>query len=213
MHLIHRGIVSKKYHENLLKSFEQSFKKGFGIETDIHATKDNEFICFHDFTLTRIFKRKESVKNLSYLKIKNISEKQKKPVPLLKELLKSSKNRYFLFIEIKPTFSIEQLKKLLNETKKYKKCVFISFKHENIFNILKLNKKTKVGLSFSPPTSVQSIIQKSKNKKIDCLILDKFYLKNKKINEIKLNKYFYTVRKRSEFKKYSKENNLIFENI
>ena len=213
MHLIHRGIVSKKYHENLLKSFEQSFKKGFGIETDIHATKDNEFICFHDFTLTRIFKRKESVKNLSYLKIKNISEKQKKPVPLLKELLKSSKNRYFLFIEIKPTFSINQLKKLLNETKKYKKCVLISFKHKNIFNILKLNKKTKVGLSFSPPTSVRSIIQKSRNKKIDCLILDKFYLKNKKINEIKLNKYFYTVKKRSEFKKYSKENNLIFENI
>ena len=213
MHLIHRGIVSKKYHENLLKSFERSFKKGFGIETDIHATKDNEFICFHDFTLTRIFKRKESVKNLSYLKIKNISEKQKKPVPLLKDLLKSSKNRYFLFIEIKPTFSIKQLKKLLNETKKYKKCVFISFKHKNIFNILKLNKKTKVGLSFSPPTSVRSIIQKSKNKKIDCLILDKFYLKNKKINEIKLNKYFYTVKKRSEFKKYSKENNLIFENI
>ena len=213
MHLIHRGIVSKKYHENLLKSFEQSFKKGFGIETDIHATKDNEFICFHDFTLTRIFKRKESVKNLSYLKIKNISEKQKKPVPLLKELLKSSKNRYFLFIEIKPTFSIKQLKKLLNETKKYKKCVLISFKHKNIFNILKLNKKTKVGLSFSPPNSARSIIQKSKNKKIDCLILDKFYLKNKKINEIKLNKYFYTVKKRSEFKKYSKENNLIFENL
>ena len=212
MHLIHRGIVGKKYHENLLKSFEQSFKKGFGIETDIHVTKDNEFICFHDFTLTRIFKRKESVKSLSYLQIKNISEKQKKPVPLLRELLKSSKNRYFLFIEIKPTFSNKQLKKLLNETKKYKKCVFISFKHKNIFNILKLNKKTKVGLSFSPPTSVRSIIQKSKNKKIDCLILDKFYLKNKKINEIKLNKYFYTVRKRSEFKKYS-ENNLIFENI
>ena len=213
MHLIHRGIVSKKYHENLLKSFKQSFKKGFGIETDIHATKDNEFICFHDFTLTRIFKRKESVKNLSYLKIKNISEKQKKPVPLLKELLKSSKNRYFLFIEIKPTFSIKQLKKLLNETKKYKKCVFISFKHKNIFNILKLNKKTKVGLSFSPPNSVRSINQKSKNKKINCLILDKFYLKNKKINEIKLNKYFYTVKKRLEFKKYSKENNLIFENL
>ena len=213
MHLIHRGIVSKKYHENLLKSFEQSFKKGFGIETDIHATKDNEFICFHDFTLTRIFKRKESVKSLSYLQIKNISEKQRKPVPTLKDLLKSSKNKYFLFIEIKPTFSIKQIKKLLNETKKYKKCVFISFKHKNIFNILKLNKKTKVGLSFSPPNSVRSIIKKSKNKKIDCLILDKFYLKNKKINEIKLNKYFYTVRKRSEFKKYSKENNLIFENL
>ncbi|MDC3145552.1 glycerophosphodiester phosphodiesterase family protein [Candidatus Pelagibacter sp.] len=213
MHLIHRGIVSKKYHENLLKSFEQSFKKGFGIETDIHATKDNEFICFHDFTLTRIFKRKESVKNLSYLQIKNISEKQKRPVPLLKNLLKSSKNKYFLFIEIKPTFSMKQLKKLLSETKKYKKCVFISFKHKNIFNILKLDKKTKVGLSFSPPNSIQSIIQKSKDIKINCLILDKFYLKNKKVMELKINKYFFTIKKQSEFKKYSKGNNLIFENL
>ena len=213
MHLIHRGIVSKKYHENLLKSFEQSFKKGFGIETDIHATKDNEFICFHDFTLTRIFNRKESVKNLSYLQIKNISEKQKKPVPLLKNLLKSSKNKYFLFIEIKPTFSIKQIKKLLNETKKYKKCVFISFKHKNIFNILKINKKAKVGLSFSPPNSIQSIIQKSKDIKINCLILDKFYLKSKKVMELKINKYFYTIKKRSEFKKHYKGNNLIFENL
>ena len=56
--LIHRGIVSKKYKENLLKSFKYSFNKGYGIETDIHATKDHEFICFHDFTLNRIFKKK-----------------------------------------------------------------------------------------------------------------------------------------------------------
>ena len=49
--LIHRGIVNKKYKENLLKSFKKSFDKGYGVETDIHATKDNEFICFHDFTL------------------------------------------------------------------------------------------------------------------------------------------------------------------
>ena len=39
--LIHRGIVNKNYKENLLKSFKQSFKKGYGIETDNHATKDN----------------------------------------------------------------------------------------------------------------------------------------------------------------------------
>ncbi|SVB64319.1 uncharacterized protein METZ01_LOCUS217173, partial [marine metagenome] len=38
--LIHRGIVNKRYKENLLKSFKYSFKKGYGIETDIHVTKD-----------------------------------------------------------------------------------------------------------------------------------------------------------------------------
>ena len=70
MHLIHRGILNKKYQENNLKSFEASFKKGYGIETDIHVTKDNEFICFHDFTLNRIFKKKISVKNMNMIKSK-----------------------------------------------------------------------------------------------------------------------------------------------
>ena len=91
--IIHRGIVNKKSKENLLKSFKQSFKKGYGIETDIHVTKDHKFICFHDFTLKRIFKKKESVKNMEYYKIKKISNSSKKPIPLLKDFLKASKNK------------------------------------------------------------------------------------------------------------------------
>ena len=213
MHLIHRGIVNKKYKENLLNSFKQSFKKGFGIETDIHATKDNKFVCYHDFTLTRIFKKKQSVKNLNYQKLKEISLKQNKPIPLLQDLLKISKNKFYLFIEIKPKFTTKLLKKLINETSKYSKCVFISFKHQNIFNLLKLNKKTKVGLSFSPPTTVKSIVKKSIIKNIDCLILDKSYIKNNKIQNLKIKKYFYTIKNNTEFKKYNKKNNLIFENL
>ena len=210
MHLIHRGIVNKLHKENLLKSFQQSFKKGYGIETDIHATKDEKFICFHDFTLRRIFKNKSSVKNLNYSDIQKIS---KKKIPLLNDLLKASKNMYFLFIEIKPFFSKKLLKKLVRETSKYSKCVFISFKHKNIYDLLKINKKTKVGLSFHPPSSVKSIIKKSLNKDINCLVLDKSYLENKSINKIKKDKYFYTIKTKSEFKKYKRENNLIFENL
>ncbi|MDC3138331.1 glycerophosphodiester phosphodiesterase family protein [Candidatus Pelagibacter sp.] len=213
MHLIHRGIINKNYKENLLNSFKQSFKKGFGIETDIHATKDNKFVCYHDFTLTRIFKKKQSVKNLNYQKLKEISLKQNKPIPLLQDLLKISKNKFFLFIEIKPKFSTKLLKKLINETSKYSKCVFISFKHQNIFNLLKLNKKLKVGLSFSPPATVKSIVKKSIIRNIDCLILDKSYIKNNKIQNLKIKKYFYTIKNNTEFKKYNKKNNLIFENL
>jgi len=213
MHLIHRGIVNKFFKENLLASFKQSFKEGYGIETDIHATKDNEFICFHDFTLKRILKRNLSVKNLNYSKIKEISTKLGKPIPLLKDLLKASKNKYALFIEIKPLFSKSLLKKLIIETSKYKKCVFISFKHENIFNLLNIKKDTKVGLSFCPPTSVKKIIEKSNNKKINCLILDKTYLMNKKIQKLKIKKYYYTIKTKAEFNKFKENNNLIFENL
>ena len=213
MHLIHRGIVNKLFKENLLISFKQSFKKGYGIETDIHATKDNKFICFHDFTLKRILKRNLSVKNLNYSKIREISTKLGKPIPLLKDLLKASGNKHALFIEIKPLFSKLLLKKLLIETSRYKKCVFISFKHENIFNLLNLKKNTKVGLSFCPPTSVKKIIEKSNNKKINYLILDRTYLMNKKIQKLKIKKYYYTIKTKSEFNKFKENNNLIFENL
>ena len=211
--IIHRGVVNKQYKENLLKSFKQSFKKGYGIETDIHATKDHKFICFHDFTLNRIFKKKESVKNIKYSKIKKVSTQNKKPIPLLKDLLKISKNNYPLFIEIKPTFSKKLLQKLLKETSKFSKCIFISFKHKNIYNMLKIKSNIKVGLSFSPSTSIKTIIKKSSNKKINCLILDKFFLKKKSIQNLKIKKYYYTIKTKSEFNKYSKNNNLIFENL
>ena len=213
MHLIHRGIVNKNFKENLLKSFKQSFKKGYGVETDIHATKDNQFICFHDFTLKRIFKKNLSVKNLNYSKINEISTKLSKPVPLLKDLLKSSKNKHPLFIEIKPIFSKFLLKKLLKETSKFTKCVFISFKHENIFKLQKIKKDIKVAFSFCPPTSVKEIIKKSNDKKIDCLILDKSYIKNEKIRNLKITKYYYTIKTKSEFNKFKSNINLIFENL
>ena len=213
MHLIHRGIVNKNYKENILKSFKASFKKGYGIETDIHATKDEKFVCFHDFTLNRIFKKKKSIKDMKYSQIKNISDQNKKPIPLLKDLLNVSKNKYPLFIEIKPTFSKKILKKLLHETSKFSKCVFISFRHKNIYNLLKIKSNTKVGLSYSRSTSVKAIIKKSNNYKINCLVLDKFFLQNKKIDATKIRKYYYTIKTKSEFKRYGKNNNLIFENL
>jgi len=212
-HLAHRGLIKKNLKENTLVAFKESFEKGYGIETDIHATKDHEFICFHDFTLNRIFKKKVSVKNIEYSKIKKISIKNKKPISLLRDLLRTSKNKYPLFIEIKPNFSNKLLQKLLKETSKFSKCVFISFKHENIYNLLKIKSNIKVGLSFSPVTSIETIIKKSNNKKINCLILDKFFLKNKIIQNLRIKKYYYTIKTKSEFNKYSKNNNLIFENL
>ena len=211
MHLIHRGIVNKSFKENLLNSFKASFKKGYGIETDIHATKDAQFVCFHDFTLKRIHKINKSIKNINYSEVQSLT-RRKYPIPLLRDLLKLSKNKYYLFIEIKPLFSSKLLKKLLHETKRFNKCVFISFKEQNIYRILKINKKTKVGLSFTPSTSIKQIIKKSKNKDVNFLILDKYFLNKSLIKKINKEKYFYTIKNKKDFKKYSK-NNLIFENL
>ena len=213
MHIIHRGIVNKKFKENLLSSFKKSFSLGFGIETDIHITKDGEFVCFHDFTLNRIFKKKMSIKNLNYSYLKKLSVNQNKSIPLLKDVLEISKNKYPLLIELKPKLSKKNLQKLIKETSKYSKCTFISFNHKNIFNLQKIKSNIKVGLSFSNISSIKEIINASKNKKVNCYILDKIFLNNKKIKNLKIEKYFYTIKKKSDFKKYNKKNNLIFENL
>ena len=213
MHIIHRGIVNKKFKENLLSSFKKSFSLGFGIETDIHLTKDREFVCFHDFTLNRIFKKRMSIKNLNYSYLKELSINQNKRIPLLKDVLEISKNKYPLLIELKPRLSKKNLQKLIKETSKYSKCIFISFNHKNIFNLQKIKSNIKVGLSFSNISSIKEIIDASKNKKINCYVLDKIFLNNKKIQNLKIEKYFYTIKKKSDFKRYNKNNNLIFENL
>ena len=212
MHIIHRGILNKNYKENCLESFRASFKKKYGIETDIHTTKDEKFICFHDFTLRRIFKINKSVKNINYKDLKKIKNK-KFEIPLLKEVLELSKNRFPIFIEIKPLLNKKILSKLIMETKGYIKCIFISFKHENIQNLLKINSKVKVGISFSNKDSVKSILKYRLNKKIKYLILDKKFLDNKKVQMMNKEKYYYTIKTRKEFFKYNKNNNLIFENL
>ena len=127
-------------------------------------------------------------------------------------MLKLSKKRFFLFIEIKPLFTKDLLKKLITETKAYSKCVFISFKHKNIYDILKINKQAKVGLSFGNNISAKTIINQSKNKKINCIVLDRCFLENKKIKNLKKEKYFYTIKTKKDFFKYQ-NNNLIFENL
>ena len=207
MHIIHRGIVNKNYKENYLESFIESFKRKFGIETDIHTTKDNEFVCFHDFTLRRIFKINKSIKNINYKDLKKFK------IPLLNEVLELSNNKFPIFIEIKPLLNKKLLSKLINETKKFKKCIFISFKHENIQNLLKINSKVKVGISFSNKDSVKSILKYRLNKKIKYLILDKKFLDNKKVQMMNKEKYYYTIKTRKEFFRYNKNNNLIFENL
>tara|TARA_B100001758_G_C18347118_1_gene577677 strand:- start:655 stop:1152 length:498 start_codon:yes stop_codon:yes gene_type:complete len=164
MHLIHRGIVNKKYKENDLKSFKSSFKKGYGVETDIHATSDGQFVCFHDFTLKRIYKNNSSIKNLTFENLKSIT---KNKVPLLKDLLKISKNNFYIFVEIKPLFTVKLINKLIKETRKFNKCVFISFNEKNIYRLLSKKKKLKLDYPFPRKLVLKQLL---KNLKIRILI-------------------------------------------
>ena len=213
IHLVHRGLAKKNFKENTIKSFKYSFKRGYGIETDLHATKDNQLVCFHDFNLRRKFNLNKKIKDINYSSLKKISNKRKATVPLLKDLLKISKNKYSLLLEIKPLLTKQSLLSLIKLIKKTKKYGIFSFKEKNLINLYKLNKKLTLGLLFLSTSNLRIIKLKSKKPYVKFLGLEKSFLSNKKLTKIKKPIFYYTVKRKNIFKKYKNSKNLIFENL
>ena len=212
-HYIHRGLAKKKFKENTIQSFKYCFKRKFGIETDLQVTKDNKLVCFHDFNLKRKFKLNVNVNDINYLKLKKISNKNKAPIPLLKDLLKISNNKHRLLLEIKPLLNNQNLMSLVNLTKKKKKIRLFSFKEKNLINLYKLNKGLSLGLLFLSNSNLRVIKLKSKKPHVKFLGLEKSFLFNKKLTKIRKSIFYYTVKRKDLFKKYKNSKNLIFENL
>ena len=212
-HYIHRGLAKKKFKENTIQSFKYCFKKKFGIETDLQVTKDNKFICFHDSNLKRTFKLNVNVKDITYSQLKKISNKSKTPVPLLKDLLNISNNKHHLILEIKPLLNNQNLKNLVNLTKKTKKIRLFSFKEKNLINLYKLNKRLSLGLLFLSNINIKKIKSKSTKPYIKFFGLEKSFLLNKNLTKIKKPIFYYTIKKKDIFEKYKNRKNLIFENL
>jgi len=210
--LIHRGLAKKTFKENTLKSFKYCFQKNFGIETDLHVTKDNKIVCFHDFNLKKQFKINKYISKTNYKDLVNISRKNKKPIPLLSDLIKVSNNKSFLMLEIKPILQKDKINLLLKEVNKLKNFSITSFKEKNIINLYNLRKKLNLGLLIPSTFNFDMIVSKSKKKYVKFLVLEKKFLREKRLDKIKKKIYFYTIKKSSDFKKY-KNFNLIFENL
>ena len=212
-HYIHRGLAKKNFKENTLSAFKYSFKKKYGIETDLQVTKDNQLICFHDFNLRRKFNLNKNIKDINYSTLKKISSKIKAPIPKLKDLLRISRNKYPLLLEIKPLLAKHSLLNLIKLIKKTKKYGIFSFKEKNLVNLYKLNKKLNLGLLFLSTSNLKTIKSKSKKPHVKFLGLEKNFLSNKKLTKIRKPIFYYTIKRKNLFKEYKNRKNLIFENL
>ncbi len=102
--IAHRGLYNndKGIYENTLSSFKNALKNGYPIELDVHLTKDNKVIVFHDSNLKRLFNNKKKVKNLTYEElIKYKYPSSLESIPLLEEVLKLVNGKVPLIIELK----------------------------------------------------------------------------------------------------------------
>ena len=145
--IAHRGYALKRM-ENTLAAFEYAAKsKAYGIETDVHVTKDGEFVVYHDDSTLRLCKREvvieeatldELQQNLIYDTFTN----HRVVIPTLKQYLDICKaGDKVAVIELKNPFVLEDIKRLVAfvESENYlEKSVFISFDLNNVLQLRKL---------------------------------------------------------------------------
>ncbi len=109
----HRGYhdIDQGIPENSMSAFRRAMDHGYGIELDVHLTKDGEVVVFHDDTLKRICGSTETVEELTAKELtsRRLSETWER-IPLFSDVLKLVNGQVPLLIELKiPTKEADEL--------------------------------------------------------------------------------------------------------
>jgi len=142
--IAHRGLSGLKM-ENTLPAFEEAGKRSYyGIETDVHVTKDGKFIITHDDDLKRIAGLDlvieettfEELRALRFKDINGTSEEKNLYLPSLEEYINICK-KYDkqAILELKNEMTKELVWEIAESIKTqgwYERTTFISFSGNNL---------------------------------------------------------------------------------
>jgi glycerophosphoryl diester phosphodiesterase len=103
--IAHRG-VHYNYIENTLSAFRMAMLKKYIIELDIHLTKDNKVVVFHDDNIKRITGVNKEIKESTYEELNNIMN-----IPTLDEVLNLVNGEVPIIIEFKSSQKVGKLEK------------------------------------------------------------------------------------------------------
>ena len=100
----HRGLHDNagEAPENSMAAFSKAVEAGYGMELDVHVTKDGIPVIFHDFKLERICGAKGVIEDYTYEELQQFTLcSSEEKIPRLEELLSMVQGRVPLIIEIK----------------------------------------------------------------------------------------------------------------
>ncbi|MCR5082202.1 MAG: glycerophosphodiester phosphodiesterase [Parasporobacterium sp.] len=105
----HRGYHNKQggIPENSMEAFKRAIDNGFGIELDVHISKDGRLVVMHDDNLLRTTGKNMLVESATTADIDNLRlEGSDEKVPYLENVLKLVDGQVPLLIELKPSFNM-----------------------------------------------------------------------------------------------------------
>lgn len=100
----HRGLhdAEKGIMENSLPAFSLAAEKGYGIELDVHLSRDGKLVVHHDASLLRLCGADAQIEEMTLAEIRGyrLGETQER-IPTLTEVLSLVRGRVPLMVEIK----------------------------------------------------------------------------------------------------------------
>ena len=142
--IAHRGAHSKAP-ENSLEAFKEAVKlKSYGIELDIHMTKDKKIIVMHDKNTKRMTGYDSEIKDLTLKQIKELKLPDNGKIPTLQEAFDLIKDKSFYFIDLREYEALDELIKIIRKNDMEKKVILSSDDIQILKRCYKLNKKIRL---------------------------------------------------------------------
>lgn len=98
----HRGLhaISKGVPENSMRAFRLAVEQGYGIELDVHLSKDGKLVVEHDDSLLRTCGVDQAIEDCTWAELRDLKlEGTEEPLPLLKQVLELVDGKIPLLIE------------------------------------------------------------------------------------------------------------------
>ena len=210
--IAHRGGQGKAA-ENTLEAFSQAISLGYKyIETDIHSTKDEKIVLFHDDMLDRITNGRGLVNNYSFTELEKFKVNGKYKIPSLEEVILSWPD-VFLNIDCKADNGVLPLVKILKETPKLLNKICIGSFSGKRLEFIRNSLGSKVCTSCSPSEVIKIKLSsygvKQSPVRANCIqipeyhygipVLDKNLIKESHILGLKV--HVWTINKRKDIEK------------
>ena len=151
----HRGAMAYEP-ENTLRSFRRAIDSGaYGIELDVRRCKSKEIVVIHDEKVDRTTNAKGCVGDFSLKELKKLDAGKGEKIPALEEVIdfvkkinEQENKNIKLTIEIKEENLEKDIIERIKKCKIIDKVVMISFYHNIVKRIKKVNNKIKTGILF-----------------------------------------------------------------
>lgn len=173
--IAHRGLSGIET-ENTASAFVAAGNRSYyGIETDVHRTKDGKYALGHDNSLKRISGSKLLIEESELSKIQRVilydkdgkkGRRDLRPATLQDYLNIVKKYEKHAILELKSQFTDEEILEIIEIIKSYDyldSLTFISFEYDNLLKVRK----------YLPSQSAQYLIWKVTDEEIARLVRDK----------------------------------------